>query len=483
MNRSILIVVVDFLLITLLAFSRFDDIDQKVEKTAQAPVLATAPAHRQDLVDALKVSLDQERQTQAQLNDQLRQAQAQLQDREAALSDREKLMREAEQLLRQKADEAAKLERERAALADQFAATREDVSNLKKQLTNTLSEATSSKQQLSSLQSDLQAREQEEAVLQRKLSELEKTRQTAEAEKARLASQLQVAETEKRLVHEELDSAKGEVLVERQEKAKLQEHATKLAEGVSALAANSGELTKEIRENRPLAPNTVFNEFVTNRVRVDFRAVRTGLFGREINREKESKSVLVRQGDRVYAIYHVNDSPLNLSVPGIDWDWLIGNLRRGTAVVRIERMSFLATDPRVIVVPISEAKARELGCKIYSIPKDPFKFQDAILVGANEGYYGECKFQMDPENPQYIRMQRERFSWLVGKFQPSSGDLVFTKGGDLLGLMVNKEYCLLLSEFEPAYHIQTGIGIGDQQTGLVLAQCYNQVARMPVKLQ
>ena len=62
-----------------------------------------------------------------------------------------------------------------------------------------------------------------------------------------------MAETEKRLVREQLDTTKGEVLVERQEKAKLQEHATKLqehatklAEGVSVLAAKSGELKQEV---------------------------------------------------------------------------------------------------------------------------------------------------------------------------------------------------------------------------------------------
>ena len=60
---------------------------------------------------------------------------------------------------------------------------------------------------------------------------------------------------------------------------------------------------------------------------------------------------------------------------------MIANLRRGSTVVRVDRMSFLSIDPRIVVVPIAEAKARELGSKIYSLPKDPFKFQDAILVG------------------------------------------------------------------------------------------------------
>jgi hypothetical protein len=517
MNRSVLIVIVDFLLISLLAFSRFDEPDV-VEKPITGTALPASGTGRQDLVDVLKVSLDKERESREQLNEQLRQAQAQLQGREQVLTDREKLMREAEALLREKAAEAARLARERAALQQQYASAQTGVTELQKQLSNTLSQASQSRQRLEAVRTDLQAREEEEAILKRKLAELEKTRQSSEAEKQQLATQLQIAETEKRLVREQLDTSKGEVLVERQEKAKLQEHATKLqehatklAEGVSVLAAKSGELKQEvtvlteksgelkqevsaladksgelkqeIRENRPLAPNSVFSEFVTNRVRADFRAVRSGVFGREINREKEAKSVLVRHGNQVYAIYHVNDTPLSFSFPGVDWDWLIANLRRGAAVVRVERMSFLAVDPRIVVVPIAETNARELGSKIYSLPKDPFKFQDAILVGANEGYYGECKFQMDAENPGYIRMQRERFSWLVGKFAPSSGDLVFTKGGELLGVMVNKDFCLVLTQFAPAYHIQMGIGIAEQQTGTLLSQLYSQVARMPVKLQ
>jgi hypothetical protein len=428
-------------------------------------------------------------------------------------------MREAEQLLRQKAEEAARLARERAAMERQVQATEASVAELQKQLTNTLTEASTSRQSLEAVQAALTAREDEEAILKRRLAQLEEDRkeleeerqdsekenqqlaaqlQAVEAEKRvvreqtqKLATQLEVAETEKRLVRERLTSVQGEVQVERQEKAKLQEHAaklqehaTKLAEGVTALAEKSGELTEEIREHRPLPPNAVFNEFVTNRVLCDFRAVRSGVFGREINRQKESKTVLVRQQDgQVYAIYHVNDTPLTFSFPGIDWDWLLANLRRGSTAVRIDRLSFLAIDPRVVVVPVPEARARELGSKIYSMPKDPFKFQQAILIGANEGYYGECTFQVDPDNSQYVRMQRERFSWLAGKFAPSSGDLVFTKGGELLGVMVNKEYCMVLTDFSPAHHLEMGVGLGQQKTGLLLSQLFGQIARMPVKLQ
>ena len=519
MNRSVLIVIVDFLLISLLVFANLDNPNLPAAEEAPRKTALPSPTSRQqDVMDVLKISLDKERSSREQLDEQLRETQAKLQTREQVLGDREKLMREAEQMLRQKAAEAARLASERAAMERQVKANQESVAELQSRLTNTLTEASASRQHLEAVRNDLLAREQEEAILKRKLAELESNREAAEAEKQRLANQLEEAETEKRLVarqleeaeteksrvatqlkvaeteklmvRQQLDSVQDEVQVERQEKAKLQEHAvkmqehaTKLAEGVTALAEKSGELTEEIREHRPLAPNTIFSDFVTNRVQADFRAVRSGVFGREINREKEAKTVLVRQGNQVYAIYHVNDTPLTFSFPGVDWDWLIANLRRGQTSARLEKISFLAMDPRVVLAPISEAKARELGSKIYSMPTDPFKFQEAILVGASEGYYGECTFQLDSENPQYVRMQRERFSRLSGKFAPSSGDLVFTKGGELLGLMVNKEYCLLLTQFSPAYHLQTGIGIGEQKTGQLLSQLFGQVARMPAKLQ
>ncbi len=520
MNRSVLIVIVDFLLISLLVFSRLDETDVAPETKAPAEIPPiNLSASRQDMTELLQASLEKERASREQLDEQLRLAQAQLQSREQSLDERERAMREAERLLRQKADEAARLAKERVAMERQFQATQASVAELQKQLTNILTEASTSRQTLEAVRTDLSAREQEEALLKRRLAQLEDDRkelaeernesdqekqllaaqlEAVEAEKRlvreqtqKLATQLEVAETEKRLVRERLTSVQGEVQVERQEKARLQEHAarlqehaTKLAEGVTALAEKSTELTEEIRENRPLPPNAVFNEFVTNRVLCDFRAVRSGVFGREINRQKESKTVLVRQQDgQVYAIYHVNDTPLTFSFPGIDWDGLLANLRRGETVVRADRVSFLAVDPRVVVVPVPEARARDLGTKIYPIPKDPFKFQQAILVGANEGYYGECTFQVDPDNSQYVRMQRERFSWLAGKFAPSSGDLVFTKGGELLGVMVNKEYCVLLTSFAPTHDIQLGVGTGQQKTGTLLSQLFGQIARMPARLQ
>ena len=73
-----------------------------------------------------------------------------------------------------------------------------------------------------------------------------------------------------------------------------------------------------------------------------------------------------------------------------------------------------------------------------------------MLVGANEGYYGECNFQIEPNTPQYVKLDRSLLKGLFGKFNPSRGDLVFSRTGELLGIMVNDTYCLTIRNFAAA---------------------------------
>src|SRR5439155_13593660 len=170
-------------------------------------------------------------------------------------------------------------------------------------------------------------------------AQLASSNQLALNEKQRLAGQLQVAEVEKRHATEQVARMQEEVKTEREEKAKL-------AEGVKALASRSGELTREIRENRPLAPNTIFNEFLTNRVEARFTASRSGLV--DTNRRKETETVLVTNGTNIFALSHVQDTPLTLWNPGTDWEGLNGMLTRNAATVPIRSLFFHFQDPRVV---------------------------------------------------------------------------------------------------------------------------------------
>jgi hypothetical protein len=303
------------------------------------------------------------------------------------------------------------------------------------------------------------------------------------SERQKLTTQLQVAEAERRLAAEQAAHMREEVKVEREEKARLTQQAEKLAEGVQSLASRNGELAREIHENRALAPNTIFSEFVSNRVEARFLAARSGLFGIESNKRRETETVLVTDGTNIFAMCHVQDTPLTLWTPGTDWEGLTGTFERNTASLGIRALSFHQMDPRIVLMPVSATEAAQLGCRVYRVSATPFKFQDAVLVGAREGYYGECRFQIDLSTPDYLKLDNNFLKGLFGKFNPSRGDLVFSKSGDLLGIMANSTYCFMLHSFDTAATFQFGQDIRAQHTGDALSRLYSYVFQMPFKLQ
>ena len=542
MNRSILIVICDFLLVSLLAFSTVD-----INKTTGEGVprqvklnLATNQAdNRQDLAAVMRLALEQEHkgrellvgelaktreaagqqqallserekqvqtfrqellqkeQQTTQLEQQQKNLQQELQQKEqqaAQLEQQQKNLRQELQQkeqqtvqleqqqknlrseLQQKEQQTAQLEQQRTSLAQQYAAAQTNVQTLSQQLQSSSTEALISKERLAAMQAELRKQAEQAAAFQQQLGQLAQSNQLVLTEKQRLAGQLQVAEAEKRLITEQVSHMREEVKAERAEKAKL-------AEGVKALASKSDQLAQEIQQNRPLAPNTIFNQFVTNRVQATFWGVRSGFLGLESNKRTETQTVLVTDGTNTVALCHVQDTPLSFSFPGTDWQGLTGVLGRNTVSVPIKSLSFYQLDPRLVFLPLTAAEARELGGMAYRTSSDPYKFQDAVLVGAQEGYYGECSFQIDLSTPLYVKMDRNSLKGLFGKFNPSRGDLVFSRTGELLGVMANNTYCMMIKNFNPTATFQFAQDVRNQQTGETLARLYSLIAGLPLKLQ
>jgi len=146
-------------------------------------------------------------------------------------------------------------------------------------------------------------------------------------------------------------------------------------------------------------------------------------------------------------------------------------------------MAFIESDPRILVVPVGAEQAKTLGGKIYALAEDPFKFQEAVLVGAKDGYYGEAEFKLDPENPRYVKMEKKAFRKLVGKFSPSKGDLVFSKTGELLGIMVNSSYCAVLRSIETTQRFRFGMNVTAEGTGRIMARQKVSLNQLPIHLQ
>jgi hypothetical protein len=146
-------------------------------------------------------------------------------------------------------------------------------------------------------------------------------------------------------------------------------------------------------------------------------------------------------------------------------------------------LQFLAHDPRVVVIPVDASQAAALGAKVYPLAAEPFKFPEAVLINGGGKGYGEVGFKLDAAEPNFVRVDNRIFKRVFGDFAPSRGDLVFSKTGELLGIMVTSDYCALLKNFTPQKMIRTGDDIAAQQTGPLLEGLNARVLAMPLKLQ
>lgn len=465
MNKTLLLIMCDFMLLNLLALTRWEKAEPQRVATPAATVAtapAAAPQVNADMVELMRVSLEDEKASRDQLAQQLASTQGTLSEREKSVS---------------------QLSGQKAQLEGALAATTANVKDLEKKYSAATNEAFLTKEQLAKMQRELDERRAEAERQQQQVAALERQNTEARQRIENLNVAVRVAEQEKQLVARNLAEAKQQVEIERAERAKVQEQTTQLAQGVGALAEKSGQLTQEIRDNRPVNPNLIFTDFLANRVQTLLATKREVLIGAGV-REKNAQTILVSDGSRTYALMHLSDTPFAF-VPEAapDYQQITGELRRGSFTAPVKDILFLAADPRIVVVPVDDSLAALMGAKIYRLAAEPFKFPEAVLVRADDGKYGETPFRIDAANPGYVRVDNRIVTRLFGELAPKPGDLVFSKNGDLIGLMVNADYCAVLGSFRPAQTLQAGADVVQPKTGPILSELTARWRSMPLKLQ
>src|SRR4030095_9028199 len=101
----------------------------------------------------------------------------------------------------------------------------------------------------------------------------------------------------------------------------------------------------------------------------------------------------------------------------------------------------------------------------YPLAADPYKFSEAVLIDGGGRGYGEVGFKLDATEPGFVRVDNRFFKRMFGDFSPKRGDLVFAKTGEMLGIMVNNDFCAVLKNFAVFKSIATGPDIRRQSTG------------------
>uniref|UniRef100_UPI0005BD0BE9 hypothetical protein n=1 Tax=Geminisphaera colitermitum TaxID=1148786 RepID=UPI0005BD0BE9 len=349
----------------------------------------------------------------------------------------------------------------------------------------TKTQAATAAQRAAQLERDLAARAAEAAKRQQELDDLAARQAEAQKKIEDLNVTVRVAEQEKTLLRETAQNLRLQVDAERQERQKVQETTTQLAAGVGQLAEHSADLTKEIRESRPINANTLYADFTKNRVLITTTARRTNFLG-QINRKSEARTLIVTDGATPYALLHIDDTPFSVRENGSDWEQITATYTppQGGMPQTIPALHFLKLDPRLVAYPVTPDQLTTLGVKVYKTALDPYRFPEAVLISNGGAGYGELPFKLDPTTPGYVKVENKFFRRLFGDFSPNRGDLVLSKTGELLGVMVNNDYCVVIGALAPAATITTGYDLLTRQpTSALLDTQAGRYRALPLRLQ
>ena len=248
------------------------------------------------------------------------------------------------------------------------------------------------------------------------------------------------------------------------------------------------QLRKDIAEkipDQPINANMMAMLFLKNKVQLNIRAQRA-----LANKNMTTPTVLIQvrepnEGVYVHAITHVNDTPYRLLKNAIGFRGSSGSLTAKEGKPRpLHHVRFLDDDPRLIIFPVGPVgspQVKALGVEPYRLAKNPRKFPKAFIMSKNGRKFGEMDFKIDPQHPGYVKVDRIFFNF-GGKFNPAQGDLVFSQTGDLLGIMVNNKYCLVIQNATPVDAIMFGKNDSSKVTQ-VLGNMQKLIAAKPYVLQ
>jgi hypothetical protein len=444
MNKHLLIVICDFLLLSMLALARFDK-SSPPDPSVRAKSAPMVEAAKGDVVDSLKESLASEADAKAILSKQLADEAANLQrekeGNESLQQEKSRLLGEQERLERLR-DE---LEAEKMQMSGQISLTQKERDKLR-------DEIISAQAREKLIQDQLANREKDLKDAQANILTLQEAKGAAETDKALLAQKLETAQSDKTRLE-------GEVETLRSEKAQATEQAAKLAENVSQLAqaqeVTGNIISESIRQASPLSLNTIYDSFRKNRAAIRFKTREANLIG-ESEDVYVRYTVLVKRADgRILALCENEKTPMRIealnSLLAVNSEMILP----GNKTMPVQSAMFLKADTRIVAFPADGAE-RGKGLDCFDLEDNPLKYSTAVVVTAGGERYGEAPIRVVAKTSRYIEVQTSISNKLFGSFSPSEGDMVFSLKGKLIGFMVGSDRAICLSDLAEALSLDLG---------------------------
>lgn len=509
MNKTLLLIICDFLLLNLIHFTAWDNLDKdnSVAGAGGAETLGSGmgdPSEDLELVkfqleqskrertateeklDKTQVALTQSEQKNTEKEEELGNVKEKLGDKETALGNAEKMnlaiLSEYEQFKEKAQVEAQQSNEENQKLIDKNKKLNEDLEKVtilanerkitaeiaQKNADQAISDRKKAQEEASAARKDATAARNEANAAKEVAATANASAARANAvaieAKARIksaddraqAAQTKVVEVEKDLATAQTTAKELTKTVESERQAKT------IAQNASKQLRD--EILKEVKD-KPLLANEMAIRYDINHVKFNTQGKRT-----LSSPNYSTKTILIeaptydydqkKTVPYVHAITHVDQTSLRIKDGALGWKETSGQLSKtNNKTHRLNHVRFLRSDPRIIIAPIGppgSVPVKALGVEPFKLPdhkKNPraaFKYPKAFLMKKDGQNFGEVVFQRDLKNPDYVKMDKSFIrSTFMGEFNPTRGDLVFSQTGELLGIMANSQYCHLIKSVDP----------------------------------
>ncbi len=530
MNKTLMLVICDFLLLSMLALARFDPPEEKPVATLDAT--ASSASAEAELISLLEESLESELESRSNLNEDLSETREDLMEKARILAEREAALAETQKDLeltaaeakalaaekakveeeqRRLAAEKAKLEADRQALANKFENTRtklEDANTERVQLAQTLGqlkeESSISKERLSQTEEALIAREvalaQREAELKAAKEETTRLNQEREA----LNQRLEVAQAERSMLQQSLTK-------EQQEKEQALAHASRLTENVSELGAgvtqlgegvsqlgagvsqlgqgvteltqSSETIIEEMDASRPRTMSEIFTRFQNNRATIRFTSLEKPRIGRPEKRSYESKSILISDTTGTYLVTHTADTPFAFfKYPNSILEVAL-EVSLAEHTFPINQIAYLSTDPRLIYIPLPKTYVQASGIETFDLALQPERWEEAVLVKNDESNFGRSEFRRLTSSPRFLKMERPALGELFADFASSRGDLAFTKNSQFIGVLTDSKHAVVIDSFLASGAQNLGSAYSTESHIATMARLKDRLRKLPKDVQ
>lgn len=523
MNKTLMLVICDFLLLSMLALARFDPPEDLPKATLDATAsTATAEA---ELISLLEKSLESELQSRSDLNEHLSATRQDLEAKARALAEREAALEQtqnaliakaawAEQLASAKAKieteqqmlaaEKAKAEAERQQLADKFEQTRsklEDANTERVQLAQTLGqikvERSHSQQRLSQAEQQLIDREVQLAQREAELRTAQQQAEQLDKERNALRRKLEVAQAERALLEQNLSQEQLEKQVLQAEKTAVLAHAnrltenvselgaglTQLGQGVTELAQTSEAIQQEMDASRPRTMSEIFTRFQNNRASIRFSSIEKPRIGSPVTRTYESQSILISDNTGSYLVTHTSDSPFAFyKNPNTVLDVQL-QVTLGAKQFPVQQIAFLSADPRLLFIPLPPSYVKASGFETFELSLQPERWEEAVLIKNDESNFGRTGFRRLTSSARFLKMERPALGELFADFASSRGDLAFTKNSQFIGVLSDSKHAVVIDAFLASAIADLGPNFSTENNAATIKRLRDRLGQLPAEVR